>query len=301
METESITDILINGCVSAYVDGKEGLQVLPNPFSTQRAVEDFVERLTIPIGKHLDAAHPFMDGRILDGSRFHLIAPPLAPFGPLISIRKFRGKADTSLDSFGSAFEVKWLREQVREQKTLLIVGGTGSGKTTLLARLLEEASSYERLVVVEESRELRVDHPHVVFLEARAANVEGKGCVTLKTLIRNCLRMRPDRLVVGEVRGDEALEMLLALNTGHRGSLCTLHANSALDGLKRLETLVRFSQKGLAADLVGDLIGRVIDGVVFLERKGHQRLLSEMISVKGREGTQYRILPVESRDGENG
>jgi pilus assembly protein CpaF len=288
---DTVTDILINGTQSLYVEREGKLTAESNPFPDRESLADLIERLLLPLGRRVDATQPYLDGYLLDGSRFHIILPPLAPQAAHISIRKFR-RERVALESFGSSEKVEWLRREFRERRNLLIVGGTGAGKTTLLGRLLDEASPGERILCLEESRELQTSHPHTLYLEARAMTPEGKGEVTLRALLRNALRMRPDRIVVGEVRGAEAFDLLLALNTGHRGGLGTLHANSALDGLRRLETLAILAGYLIPLKTVREWIGANIHGVVFVERSGSQREIREAIVVNGLEGENYRITP---------
>ena len=220
MEDKAVTDILINGTQSLYVERAGHLVPENSPFTSVDSLLDFIERLVVPIGRRIDAAHPYLDGRLADGSRFHVILPPIAPDGPLISIRKHRSFCEPiPLGSFGSAEIVDWLRTQMQRRKNILIAGGTGTGKTTLLSALLSEIPPAERLGIVEESLEIRCPHPHTFRLEARPASPDGSGEVTFRSLLRNTLRMRPDRIILGECRGGEAFDMLQAMNSGHPGS----------------------------------------------------------------------------------
>ena len=293
LEDDEVTDILINGPGTVFVERAGRLIVADSPFPDAPSLSDFIERLVVPIGKRIDAAQPYLDGRLLDGSRFHVILPPIAPEGPLISIRRARAGNRASLESFGPPEIVAWLRGQLSARKNLLIAGGTGSGKTTLLCRLLDEVSTAERIAILEETRELHCLHPHAVHLEARAASPEGRGEVSLRCLVRNSLRMRPDRIVIGECRGGEAFDLLQAMNTGHRGTLGTLHANSAVDALKRLESLALLGGVGLPLRTVREWVGSCVHAVVFLERTGDVRRVSEIAAVQGLEGEVYRITPV--------
>jgi pilus assembly protein CpaF len=297
MENPSVTDLLINGTQSAFVEQKGSLEPIPNPFTDRSTIQDFIERLLIPLGRRVDAARPYLDGSLADGSRFHLILPPLAKHGPLISIRKQRLAGSVLLDSFGPAEPMKWLADAFRNGNSFLVSGGTGTGKTTLLACLLETLPADERILVVEETPEIRTRHPHAVFLESRPATPDGTGEVTLRTLIRNALRMRPSRLLLGECRGEEAWDLLQAMNTGHGGSACTLHANSPLDALRRLETLVLLA--GIQAPLlaVREWIANAVQGVVQLERTSEGRKVKSLLQVCGLEGERYRVLPVWKRE----
>ncbi len=293
MSEEAVTDVLVNGTQSLYVERSGTLVREPSPFERRQDLMDFLERILVPIGRRMDATRPYLDGRLADGSRFHLILPPLAPYGPVLSIRKGSSGPQAPLSSFGEAPLLEWLVSEFRAGKNLLISGGTGSGKTTLLTRLLETIRTEERLLVVEETGEIRLDHPHVVFLEARPSTPEGIGEVTLRTLIRNALRMRPTRLILGECRGSEAWDLLQAMNTGHAGSACTLHANAPLDALRRLETLILVS--GVSAPLVAvrEWIASAIHIVVQMKRTGAQRRIHEVVSLSGLEGDRYRYRPI--------
>lgn len=284
---DNVTDILINGTHSLYVERSGLLTPVTNPFGDRAALLDFIERMVVPIGRRIDAAHPYLDGRMADGSRFHIILPPIAPSGPIISIRKLKSPGEKLLP-FADPKQSDWLASLVRDRKNLLIAGGTGAGKTTLLAWLLDKVGPEERIAIVESSAEIRLAHPHAVHLEGRPASPDGKGEVTLRELIRNALRMRPDRIVVGECRGEEVFDMLQAMNTGHPGSMGTLHANHALDGLKRLETLMLLAGSNLPLRAAREWIASAIDYVVFLRR----RRVEEVLAIHGLEGEVFRISP---------
>lgn len=292
MQDEKVTDILVNGTSSLFIERDGLLSVEKNPFKDNRQVQDFIERLLIPIGKRIDAAHPYADGRLLDGSRFHVILPPIAVEGPFISIRKKRDTSHTQLESFGPPDLILWLKDQVVQKKNLLIAGSTGAGKTTLLCRLLEEAGPGERIAVIEETMEIQANHPHLIHMEARPPSPEGVGEVTLRTLLKNALRMRPDRIVVGECRGEEAFDMLQAMNTGHKGSLGTIHASSAADALKRIESLALLAGFQMPLKVVRDWVGSNLNTVVFIERIPEGRKITEVLSVHGLEGEVYRVTP---------
>jgi len=292
MDDERVTDILINGPGVLYVEASGRLERHESPFKDRSAILDFVERMLTPLGRRIDAACPFADGALQDGSRFHVILPPLATHGPCISIRKLKAVDKLTLEAFGTRELVAWLRQQIRQRKNLLVAGGTGAGKTTLLSLLLNEVSAGERITVIEESREICTSHPHVVSLEGRPATPDGKGAVSLRTLMRNALRMRPDRIVVGECRGEEAFDMLQAMSTGHRGSLGTVHANHTRDGLKRLEVLSLLSGIGLSSQAAREWVGGAVESVVHLCREGTRRWIREAVEVQGLEGEVYRLLP---------
>lgn len=291
--TPGTSDILINGTETLFVEVAGRLCERASPFSTQAALFELMERMMMPTGRRLDAIRPFMDGCLTDGSRFHIILPPLAPSGPLISIRLFVPPAPLQLSDFGSPALVRWLQAQVSVRKNILLAGGTGVGKTSLLGCLIEAVPPGERLVMIEETGELCPRHPHALSLEARPASPEGVGAVTLGTLVRNALRMRPDRLVLGECRGPEALDLLRALNTGHRGSFCTLHADSARGALARIESLVLEANGRLPLRLVREWIGSAVDWVIHLRRRGESREIAEILEILGVEGEVYRHRPV--------
>jgi len=293
MEDEAVTDILINGPGKLFVERSGQLLEEPSPFLDPVSLQELIERLLVPIGKRVDASQPYLDGRMPDGSRFHILLPPIASDGPYISIRKFRKHFEPgNLTDMGPPDLMKWIERQTHARKNFLICGGTGVGKTTLLARLLAEASPRERIAVIEETREIPMLHPHMVSLEARAATPDGVGEVTLRALIRNALRMRPDRIILGECRGEEAFDLLQAMNTGHRGSLSTLHANGGRDALRRLEGLVLLSGHGVPLSVVREWIGGTIDHVLHLYRESGRRQIGEVISLQGVEGGMYRIRP---------
>ncbi|MEZ4749682.1 MAG: ATPase, T2SS/T4P/T4SS family [Bdellovibrionota bacterium] len=289
----NIQDVLLNGLGSAFVDCGDGLQSVAPPFHSENSLHAAMERMVIPIGRRLEVGRPFVDGQLADGSRFHLFLPPLARPGPLISIRVFTGDRNLPLTDFGSREEIAWLCDQVHRRRSLLIAGATGSGKTSLMGSLLELIPHTDRILILEETREIRTEHPHAVSLETRQASADGGSEVSLASLVRNALRMRPDRIVVGECRGPEALDLLQALNTGHPGGLCTLHADSARAALRRLESLVWQANGRLRLNVVRDWIGHGIGGVVFLRREGKKRRVAELLEVHGVEGAVYRLRPV--------
>jgi pilus assembly protein CpaF len=247
-----VTDVLVNGPAEVWVDRGGGLQRSSVAFADAASVARLAQRLATAAGRRLDAAQPTVDARLPNGVRLHAVLPPISPAGPLISLRIARSRAFT-LDELQeratlTAELTRLLRDVVRARLTFLVTGGTGSGKTTLLSSLLSEVAPDERIVLVEDSGELRPTHPHVVRLEARHANVEGSGQVDLRELVRQALRMRPDRLVVGEVRGAEVVDLLAALNTGHDGGCGTVHANSPEALPARLEALALAAGLGRAA-----------------------------------------------------
>jgi pilus assembly protein CpaF len=264
-----VTDVLVNGPDDVHVDRGHGLERVPVRLDDEEAVRRLAQRLAAQAGRRLDDASPWVDARLHDGTRLHAVLAPLARPGTLISLRvpARRSFSLAALHEAGSlpADALDHLRQLVAARAAFLVTGGTGSGKTTLLSALLAQVAPAERIVIVEDATELRPDHPHVVGLEARPANAEGAGQVTVRDLVRQALRMRPDRLVVGEVRGAEVVDLLAALNTGHEGGCGTVHANSTADVPARFEAL------GVAAGLprgaVHSQLAAGIDVVVHLAR----------------------------------
>ena len=262
-----VTEVMLNGPGRAYVERDGRIEPIALPLDAERIVR-LVERVVAPLGLRLDRASPMVDARLADGSRLHAVIPPLAIDGPYVTIRRFGARA-VPLDAFGlSDAASAFLGWAVDAGWNLLVAGGTSAGKTTLLNTLSGTIPGAERIVTIEETAELRLAQPHVVRLEARPANAEGAGAVGVRELVRAALRMRPDRLVVGEVRGREALDMLQALNTGHDGSMSTIHANGPFDALSRLETLVLLADAGLPLAAVRAQVVASVDAVVFLARR---------------------------------
>ncbi len=283
-----VTDVFVNGVDSVYVERGQGLERHPTVF-TEPGLRDFVERLILPLGRRVDAAQPFLDGRVGELGRFHAIFPPAVRKAPHLSFRIFRQSDRAQLASFGPA---SLIEEGLRAGQNWILCGATGTGKTTLLCRLLDQANPAERIIVVEESREIQLNHQHAVSLEGRPLGPEGVGEVSLRTLLRQALRMGPDRLVLGECRGEEAFDLVQAMNTGHRGSVSTLHANSCRDALRRLESLVLLGSRGASLPAVREWVAGAVQGVAFLQRCNGRRFIAEVLEVRGLEGEVYRITP---------
>ncbi len=284
-----VTDVLVNGPGQVLVDRGRGLEPTEVRFRDDDAVRRLAQRLAARGGRRLDDAAPCVDLRLADGTRFHAVLAPLARPGTALSLRvpRTRGFALDELvaaDTMSPA-GARLLSLVVARRLAFLVSGGTGSGKTTLLATLLSLVDPTHRLLLVEDASELRPVHPHVVGLEARPANLEGHGLVTVRDLVRQALRMRPDRLVVGEVRGGEVVDLLAALNTGHEGGCGTIHANSAADVPARVEGLALAA--GLGRDAVHSQFASAIDAVVHLTRQadGRRRLVEVAVPVRGRDG----------------
>jgi pilus assembly protein CpaF len=270
IDDETVSEIMVNRWDQVWVERNGKLYLTDIKFQNDRHVRDIVERIVQPLGRRIDESSPMVDARLPDGSRVNAAIPPVAIDGTCITIRKFK-KALTidDLVRFGSITEreVEFLKGCVVGRLNIIISGGTGSGKTSLLNCVSSFIPPDERIITIEDAAELQLQQPHVVRMETKAANVEGKGAVTIRQLVINSLRMRPDRIVVGECRGGEALDMLQAMNTGHEGSLTTIHANSPRDALTRLENLVLMAGQELPHKVVREMIARAIDIIVQTER----------------------------------
>jgi pilus assembly protein CpaF len=300
LRTPGVTDVLVNGAAEVYLDRGEGLELTDVRFPDDHAVRRLAQRLAASAGRRLDDATPYVDLRLSDGTRFHAVLAPLARPGTVISLRVPRGGVFT-LDELVAAGTLTddgacLLRAVVRARMAFLVSGGTGSGKTTLLSSLLSLVDPRHRLVIVEDASELRPAHPHVVGLEARPANVEGAGEVPMRVLVRQALRMRPDRLVVGEVRGDEVTDMLTAMNIGHEGGCGTLHANSAADVPARIEALAMAA--GMSQAAAHSQLASALDAVIHLGRdQDGRRRLQEVAVLVRRPGGGVEAVPAMSFD----
>jgi pilus assembly protein CpaF len=264
---ESITEIMVNGQRDVFVERSGRLQRAPVVFSSEKTLFRVIERIVAPIGRRVDESSPLVDARLRDGSRVNIVIPPLAIKGPTITIRKFskRRLEVEDLVGYGSVSPemITFLKVCVEQKKNIVVSGGTGSGKTTLLNVLSNLIPQHERIVTIEDAAELRLHHDNLVTLEARPKNLEGKGAVAIRDLVKNALRMRPDRIVVGECRGGEALDMLQAMNTGHDGSLTTAHANSPRDALSRLEVMVLMAGMDLPVAAIREQIASAVQVIV--------------------------------------
>jgi len=282
---------MVNGADDVYVERKGRIERVEDLFfEGEEQVFHLIERIVAPLGLRVDESMPYVDARLPDGARVNAIIPPLSLCGPVVTIRKFtlRPFAPEDLVRSGSltAEMMQFLSACVRAKANIIVSGGTGSGKTTFLGVLSSFIPSEERLITIEDAAELRLPQPHVVSLEARPPNVEGAGEITVRTLVRNALRMRPDRIIVGEVRGGEALDMLQAMNTGHEGSLSTAHANSPRDLLSRLETMALMSDVELPVSHVRDQIAGALDLVVHMTRlPDGRRAIARVSAVEGIRG----------------
>ncbi|MGH2706524.1 MAG: CpaF family protein [Actinomycetota bacterium] len=286
----TITEVMINGPDEIYVERRGRIEPAELTLESEEQILHLVERVVGPLGLRVDESQPYVEARLADGSRLHAIIPPLSLRGPVVTIRKFSVLPFTleELAASGTLTEpmARFLDAAVRARLNIVVSGGTGSGKTTLLNVLSASIPAGERLITIEDAAELRLAQRHVISLEARPANIEGAGEVTVRDLLRNALRMRPDRIVIGEVRGGEALDMLQALNTGHQGSLSTCHANSPQDLLVRLETMAMMAELGLPNGPIRQQIAAALDLVVHTARfaDGSRRVVS-IAEVRGLRG----------------
>ncbi|GHA17690.1 CpaF family protein [Oceanisphaera arctica] len=285
-----IADIMVNGAKSIYVERRGRIERVPLTFTDDDHLMGVIERIVSSVGRRIDELSPMVDARLKDGSRVNAIIPPLALNGPTLSIRRFTVEklaVDTLID-FGTITPAiaQVMEAVVKGKLNILISGGTGTGKTTFLNILSGFIPSNQRIITVEDSAELQLQQPHVVQLESRPANIEGKGEIAMRDLVKNTLRMRPDRIVVGEVRGAEAFDMLTAMNTGHEGSLTTIHANTPRDALGRLENMVSMTGFDMPVKNIRSQVASALDLIIQLERQedGTRRMVS-MQEVHGMEG----------------
>jgi pilus assembly protein CpaF len=269
-----VSEVMVNGSGAVWVE-RAGAVMATDSHLSPVEIEALIERVLGPLGRRVDRASPFADGRLADGSRVHVVVPPVAIDGPHLTIRRFR-PVDVALTDFADAAAVALLCDAIDQRRNLIVSGATSAGKTTLLNALAARVDANERVITIEDAAELRLRLPHVVRLEVRPPNGEGAGAIDQRELVRNALRMRPDRLIVGEVRGGEAFDMVQAMNTGHNGSMSTCHANSVVDALRRLETMVLVAGTGLPLDAARQQIGSSIDLVIHVARgaSGQRRVV---------------------------
>jgi len=301
-----ITEIMVNRYDEIFIERHGRIEPSHAQFSGEQAVRGVIERIVFPLGRRLDDAAPTVDARLRDGSRINAVIPPIAIRGASMTIRKFTNKGidlDGLVKNKTLSFELaQFLRLCVRQRMNILVSGGTGSGKTTLLNVLASCVPTDQRIVTIEDSAELQINHPHVMALEARPENAEGRGAVTLRALVRNALRMRPDRIVVGEVRGPEAIDMLAAMNTGHEGSLTTLHANTPRDALSRLETMILSSNAGLPLSAIREQMSSAISLIVQQARlPDGRRVVHDVAEIVGLESGCIQMQTLVSFDRQSG
>jgi pilus assembly protein CpaF len=295
LEDPAVSEIMVNRFDEIYIERAGRLLRHPMTFTGNRAVMGVIERIVAPLGRRIDESSPMVDARLKDGSRVNAIIPPLALKGPCLTIRKFSKRKLTSDDlvQFGSVSEdmANFLRISVENRRNVIVSGGTGSGKTTLLNILSNFIPHHERVITVEDAAELKLHHAHLISLESRPANVEGRGAISIRELVRNTLRMRPDRIVVGECRGPEALDMLQAMNTGHEGSLTTLHANTPRDALARLETMILMAGMDLPLTAIREQITSAVHLIVQQTRFAcGTRMVTNITEITGMESGKIQI-----------
>jgi pilus assembly protein CpaF len=300
---ESITEIMVNGPRDVFVERRGRLERHPVVFNSDEHLMQTIDRIVSSVNRRVDESSPMVDARLATGERVNVIIPPLALGGPSLTIRRFptpyrirelvaKGTLDDHLVALFTAM--------VRARFSMVISGGTGSGKTTFLNALSGLIPDRERIVTIEDAAELSLQQEHVVRLESRPANVEGRGQVTIRDLVRNSLRMRPDRIIVGEVRGGETLDMLQAMNTGHEGSLATVHANTTEDAVARLETLATMSELDLPVETIRDQINSAVDVVVQLTRgPDGSRRVTEVSALVSRRREPYAVHPISRFEAE--
>lgn len=298
LDDDTITEIMVNNHQEIFVERSGKLVNSGESFSGDQAVLSVIERIITPLGRRIDESSPMVDARLKDGSRVNAIIPPLAIKGPSLTIRKFAKERLTFDDivNYGSVSQdmVDFLKVCVEQRKNIIVSGGTGSGKTTLLNVLSNFIPKNERIITVEDAAELKLNQPNLVSLEARPANLEGRGSITIRELVKNTLRMRPDRIVVGECRGGEALDMLQAMNTGHDGSLTTAHANTPRDALSRLEVMVLMAGMDLPVTAIREQVASAVHIIVQQTRYScGSRKISKITEVTGIEGSTIQLQDI--------
>ncbi|MGE5700024.1 MAG: CpaF family protein [Deltaproteobacteria bacterium] len=298
LDDPSISEIMVNGKDSIYVEREGKVFLSGAAFLSEETLRSTIDRMVSVVNRRLDESSPFVDARLADGSRVNAIIPPVSLIGPCLTIRKFRKEPYSlaELIRIGTLTEEAstYLREAVVRRRNIIISGGTGSGKTTLLNALSQFIPDAERIITIEDAAEIRLLKPHVVRLEARPPNIEGNGAITIRDLVRNSLRMRPDRIVVGECRGGEAIDMLQAMNTGHDGSLTTGHANSPRDMMRRLETMVLLSGVEIPVKAIREQIASAIDVIVHICRMADgRRAVTSITEVTGMGETQILLQDI--------
>ncbi len=292
LRDSNVSEIMVNAPDQIFIEKAGKIEKAQESFNDDEQVIQVINRIVGQIGRRIDESQPLVDGRLPDGSRINAIIPPLALNGPTLTIRKFPEKAFTINDmlDFGTLNPemAEFIDKSVKQKKNILISGGTGTGKTSTLNALASCIPKNERIITIEDAAEIRIDHPHLITLETRKANIEGSGEIDMRTLVKNALRMRPDRIVVGEIRGGEAIDMLQAMNTGHQGSLTTLHANAPFEALMRLETMVLMGGLDLPLSAIKPQIIQAIDLVIQQERlsTGERKVtdISEVIKSPGQK-----------------
>ncbi|MGF7186895.1 pilus assembly protein CpaF [Desulfitispora alkaliphila] len=298
MSDDTVSEIMVNGSTQVYIERNGVLELTDVKFRDDDHVIQIIDKIVAPIGRRIDESSPMVDARLPDGSRVNAIIPPISLTGPTITIRKFAKIPLTiekliSLETLSKEM-AEFLKRAIESKVNILVAGGTGSGKTVLLNVLSSFIPSNERIITIEDAAELQLVQPHVISLESRPSNIEEKGEITIKDLVKNSLRMRPNRIIIGEVRGAEALDMLQAMNTGHSGSLSTIHANSPRDALSRLETMVLYAGIDLPLRAIKEQIVSAINLVIYLQRFADgTRKVTDITEVVGLEGDVYALQDI--------
>lgn len=298
IDSDAYSEIMVNGYDHVYVESKGKLVLTDIKFKDNEHLMQIIDRIVSKVGRHVDESSPMCDARLLDGSRVNVIIPPLSLVGPILTIRKF-GKTPITAENliaWGSVSRkmLEFLEAAVRGKLNIIVSGGTGSGKTTLLNVLSSYIPSDERIITIEDSAEVQLHQEHVLTLESRPANMEGKGRISIRDLVVNALRMRPDRIIVGEVRSEETLDMLQAMNTGHDGSLTTIHANSPRDSISRIETMVMMSGSELPSKAIRDQVASAINLIVQQARlRDGSRKVTSVSEIVGMEGDVIRMQDI--------
>jgi pilus assembly protein CpaF len=298
LSDNTITEIMVNGCKNIYIERGGKIFREPLAFESDDHLMRIIDRIVAPLGRRIDESSPYVDARLPDGSRVNAVIPPISLVGPVLTIRKFAANPITveQLIEFGTLTpeSIEFLKSCVISKLNLIISGGTGSGKTTLLNVLSQFIPSDERIVTIEDAAELQLRQEHVVSLEKRPPNIEGRGEVTIQNLVINSLRMRPDRIIVGEIRDEAALDMLQAMNTGHDGSMTTAHSNSPRDTLSRIETMTLFAGTELPVRAIREQIASALDLVVHLDRlRDGSRRVTNIVEIQGMEGDTITMTDV--------
>jgi pilus assembly protein CpaF len=299
LQDESVTEIMVNGPDKIFVEQKGQLKKTNTKFLDEAQLLRVIQQIVGRIGRRIDESNPLVDARLADGSRVNAIIPPLSLIGPVLTIRKFPTKVFGIKDMIKHASLTKemanYLEQAVKAKKNILISGGTGAGKTSTLNALANFIPPQERIITIEDAAEIRIDHPHIISLESRPDNIEGTGSISIRVLLKNALRMRPDRIVVGEIRGGESIDMLQAMNTGHSGSLTTVHANSPLESLFRIETMVLMGDIELPIKAIRPQIISAIDLVVQQQRlsNGARKITHISEVIKDIHADSYQVKPI--------
>ncbi len=301
LRDDSISEIMVNGPHNIFIESQGKIQRTKHHFASEEQLRNVINRIVGPVGRRIDESQPLVDARLPDGSRVNAIIPPLSLTGTTLTIRKFPTKPFTLQDlknhkSITKA-QADFLKDAILQRKNILISGGTGSGKTSTLNALADQIPHTQRIITIEDAAEIRITHPHRIALESRPANLEGVGEISIRQLLKNALRMRPDRIVVGEIRSAEAIDMLQAMNTGHKGSLTTVHANAPLESLSRIETMILLGSQNLPLSAIRTQIAQGIDIILQQARlaSGQRKIISITEVLPTLKKDEYQLRPIFS------